>query len=35
MPRRNSGRIGEIFSRYLLTAMSVATTTTQDIPQLA
>ena len=35
IPRRNSGWIGESLSRYLFTAMSVATTTTQDIPQLA
>ena len=35
MPRRNSGRCGEIFSRYLLMAMSEATATTQAMPQLA
>ena len=35
MPRRNSGSFGEIFSRYLLIAMSEATTTTQAMPQFA
>ena len=35
MPRRNSGALGEMPSRYLFTAMSVATTTTQAMPQLA
>ena len=35
MPRRNSGCIGESFSRYLLNTMSEATTTTQAMPQLA
>jgi hypothetical protein len=35
MPRRNSGTFGDTFSRYLLTAMSVATVTIQAIAQLA